>query len=72
MRDPCPSNIDVLHTKLLISLAKSGIPSILIDPESMGFSTIEKYIVPNFWYNVKYKLILLLMLLRCIPRFVHY
>ena len=32
---PCPSNIE-----------NSCIPSILIDPESTGFSTIEKYQKP--------------------------
>ena len=32
-----------LHAKFLILLAKSCFPSILIDPESMGFSTNEQY-----------------------------
>ena len=40
---PCPSFYCCLHAKILILLAKSCIPSILIDPESMEFSTIEKY-----------------------------
>ena len=40
MRDPCPSNIDVFVCK------NSCIPFILIDPESTGFSTIERYQKP--------------------------
>ena len=35
VRDSCPSNIE-----------NSCIPSILIDPESTGFSTIERYHKP--------------------------
>ena len=37
-----------LHTTLFILLAKSCIPSILIDPESMEFSTIERYQISEF------------------------
>ena len=35
-----------LHAKLLILFTKSCIPSILIDPERMGFSTNERYQKP--------------------------
>ena len=36
MRDPCPSIT-------VVCMQNSCIPSILIDPESMGFPTIERY-----------------------------
>ena len=39
---------DMTHAKLPILLAKSCIPSILIDSESMEFSTIERYQISEF------------------------
>ena len=39
---------DMTHAKLPILLVKSCIPSILIDSESMEFSTIERYQIWEF------------------------